>query len=81
MFLQNKKLPQLRETTYELTYNAACQLVARSQFSDAEKKLKAAEKLCRETLEEDGATDEEIDAELGIVRLALISSSALMIWL
>lgn len=63
-----KKLPQLRENTYELMYNAACQLVARSLFNEAEKKLKAVEKLCRETLEEDGASEEDIDAELGIVR-------------
>lgn len=64
----NKKLPQLRETTYELMYNAACQLVARSLYNEAEKKLKAAEKLCRETLEEDGASEEDIEAELGIIR-------------
>jgi len=49
-------------------YNAACHLVNRNQFIEAEKKLKAAEKLCRETLEEDGASEEDIDAELGIVR-------------
>lgn len=49
-------------------YNAACQLVGKGLYSEAEKKLKAAEKLCRETLEDDGTSEEDIESEVGIIR-------------
>ncbi|XP_043682551.1 signal recognition particle subunit SRP72 isoform X5 [Vespula pensylvanica] len=71
------ELPSLQEDTYELTYNAACQLIAlgnvvdKNMLVEAEKKLKAAEKMCKEGLEEDGATEEEIENELGIIRVQL----------
>ena len=71
------EVPSLREHTYELTYNAACQLVAQGNSGDrvilaeAEKKLKTAEKMCREFLEEDGNTEEEIEEELGIIKVQL----------
>lgn len=38
---------------------------------EAEKKLKAAEKMCKEGLEEDGVGEEEIEDELGIIRVQL----------
>ncbi|KAL0269921.1 UNVERIFIED_CONTAM: hypothetical protein PYX00_007502 [Menopon gallinae] len=63
-----KELPKLREHTFELTYNAACHLVGKGLYIEAEKKLKAAEKLCRETLEEDGTPEEDIEAEIGIIK-------------
>lgn len=66
--MQKKELPKLREHTFELTYNAACQLVGKGLYTEAEKKLKAAEKLCRETLEEDGTPEEDIEAEIGIIK-------------
>ncbi|OXU27091.1 hypothetical protein TSAR_008396 [Trichomalopsis sarcophagae] len=71
------EVPALREHTYELTYNAACQLIAtttdgdKSNLVKAEKKLRTAEKLCRDSLEEDGMTEEEIEDELGIIRVQL----------
>ncbi|XP_015603378.1 signal recognition particle subunit SRP72 [Cephus cinctus] len=71
------EVPTLRETTYELTYNAACQLVAhgnngdRAILAEAEKKLRTAEKMCREALEEDGVTEEEIEDEVGIIKVQL----------
>jgi hypothetical protein len=58
----------LREHTYELAYNGSCQLVGRNQYTEAEKKLKLSEKLCRESLEEDGTGEEEIEDELGIIK-------------
>ncbi|XP_015121860.1 signal recognition particle subunit SRP72 [Diachasma alloeum] len=70
-------IPELRDHTYELTYNAACRLVAkgvqgdRSNLIEAEKKLRLAENMCKEALEEDGATEEEIEDELGIIRVQL----------
>ncbi|XP_051164585.1 signal recognition particle subunit SRP72 [Leptopilina boulardi] len=71
------EVPSLREHTYELTYNAACQLVAQGKDGDkvilaeAEKKLKTAERMCRELLEEDGMTEDEIEDELGIIKIQL----------
>ncbi|CAL7937724.1 unnamed protein product [Xylocopa violacea] len=73
----NLEVPALREDTYELIYNAACRLIAqgikgdKSTLVEAEKKLKAAEKLCKEGLEEDGVAEEEIEDELGIIRVQL----------
>lgn len=60
-----------------MTYNAACQLIAtvsdgdKSNLIKAEKKLRTAEKMCRESLEDDGMTEEEIEDELGIIRVQL----------
>ncbi|KAJ8670497.1 hypothetical protein QAD02_001756 [Eretmocerus hayati] len=71
------EVPSLKEHTYELTYNAACQLIASASDGDksnlikAEKKLKTAEKMCKDSLEEDGMTEEEIEDELGIIRVQL----------
>lgn len=71
------EVPALREDTYELTYNAACRLVAQGSKGDkgvlaeAEKKLKTAEKMCKDGLEEDGVAEEEIEDELGIIRVQL----------
>lgn len=58
----------MRETTYELVYNTACQLLGKNLLVEAEKKLRQAEKMCREMLEEDGSTEEEIEEELAIIR-------------
>ncbi|XP_054004835.1 signal recognition particle subunit SRP72 [Hylaeus anthracinus] len=71
------EVPMLREDTYELTYNAACRLIAQGSKGDkailaeAERKLKTAEKMCKEGLEEDGVADEEIEDEIGIIRVQL----------
>lgn len=72
------ELPTLRESTYELTYNAACRMIAdgsngdKASLIDAEKKLRAAEKMCRDSLEEEeGITEEEIENELGLIKVQL----------
>ena len=57
-----KKAPQLREHTYELCYNSACILINRGEYKAAIEKLKMAEELCKKTLEENDATEEEIKA-------------------
>ncbi|XP_074655240.1 signal recognition particle subunit SRP72-like [Tubulanus polymorphus] len=60
----------IREDTYELSYNAACQLLACGKFSEAVAKLHETEELCRKFLEDDpDVTEEEIDAELGVIRV------------
>jgi len=68
--LQNE-MGNLRSDTYELCYNWSCLLIAQEQYIEAEKKLRLCEKLCRETLEEDGATEDEIDIELALMRIQL----------
>lgn len=73
--LQTRDIPQLRENTYELAYNSSCQLVGRGQFADAERKLKVSEKLCRESLEEDGTGEEEIEDELRIIKYVIYDAS------
>ncbi|XP_011505590.1 PREDICTED: signal recognition particle subunit SRP72 [Ceratosolen solmsi marchali] len=71
------EIPSLKKHTYELTYNDACHLIAKSNNGDksnlakAEKKLNLAEKMCHDSLEEDGMTEEEIEDELGIIRVQL----------
>lgn len=64
----SKAVPTFEENTYELAYNKACALVGQNQFNEAEKKLRVSEKLCRETLEEDGLPEEDITNELAIIK-------------
>lgn len=63
-----RDVPNFDDKTYELVYNRACALVETKKFSEAEQKLRLSEKLCRETLEEDGMTEEDIENELAIIR-------------
>ncbi|XP_065369457.1 signal recognition particle subunit SRP72 [Calliphora vicina] len=66
---QAKEIPAIPEETYEQHFNGSCILSNRQKYADAEKKLRNSEKLCRETLEEDGATEDEIREELDIIRV------------
>lgn len=68
---QTKDFSNLREDTYELTYNTACALAGRGKFNEAEKKLRSSEKMCRETLEEDGSTEDDIQDESAIIKVQL----------
>ncbi|XP_053657977.1 signal recognition particle subunit SRP72 [Anopheles marshallii] len=61
----------LPEDTYELTYNAACALAGRKEYGEAERKLRTSEKMCRDSLEEDGATEEDIIDEITIIKVQL----------
>ncbi|CAH1375742.1 unnamed protein product [Tenebrio molitor] len=65
------RIEDLRDNTYELCYNKACLLIAHGQYAEAEKKLRQCEKLCREMLEEEESSDEEIDVELALIRIQL----------
>lgn len=64
---QTKDIPGLREDTYELCYNSACALAGKAQYGEAEKKLRASEKICRESLDE----DDDIEDEIGIIKVQL----------
>uniref|UniRef100_A0A1L8DW84 Signal recognition particle subunit SRP72 n=1 Tax=Nyssomyia neivai TaxID=330878 RepID=A0A1L8DW84_9DIPT len=66
-----KEIPDFREDTYELCYNRACLIAGKKKFPEAEKKLRVSEKLCREYLEEDGATEEDIEDEVAIIKVQL----------
>ncbi|XP_055679226.1 signal recognition particle subunit SRP72 [Lutzomyia longipalpis] len=66
-----KEIPEFREDTYELCYNKACLIAGKKKFTEAEKKLRTSEKLCREFLEEDGATEEDIKDEMAIIKVQL----------
>lgn len=63
-----REIPEFREDTYELTYNKGCALAGKGKYAEAEKKLRASEKMCREFLEEDGATEEDILEESAIIK-------------
>ncbi|KAG8594977.1 hypothetical protein GDO81_001382 [Engystomops pustulosus] len=71
MSLWSKTKPEdlgLQETTYELCYNAACSLIGQGRLSEAMKKLREAENLCRQSFSEDtDLTEEDINAELAII--------------
>lgn len=66
--LQKRDLPTLEEDSYELCFNAACALSNKGNFNEAEKKLKVCEKMCRESLEDDGMSEEEMQDEIAVIR-------------
>uniref|UniRef100_A0AAY5L8Z4 Signal recognition particle subunit SRP72 n=1 Tax=Esox lucius TaxID=8010 RepID=A0AAY5L8Z4_ESOLU len=58
----------LSETTYELSYNAACTLIGQGKLTEALNKLQEAEELCRVSLSEDSdMTEEDIESELAVI--------------
>lgn len=66
-----KDVSNLREDTYELCYNSACALAGRGRYADAERKLRQSEKLARDFLEEDGASEEDVADEVAIIRVQI----------
>ncbi|CAH0562321.1 unnamed protein product [Brassicogethes aeneus] len=68
---ESRDFDDLGDGTYELCYNKACLLIENDNFAEAEKKLRQCEKLCRESLEEDESTEDEIDLELALIRIQL----------
>lgn len=58
----------IKDGTYELCYNKACLYITSENYFEAEKKLKLCEKMCREVLEEDEATEDETNVELALIR-------------
>ncbi|XP_022210780.1 signal recognition particle subunit SRP72 [Drosophila obscura] len=68
---KSKDIPEVPEDTYEQYFNSACIQSNRQKFTDAERKLRTSEKLCREFLEEEGASEEEILEEVDVIRVQL----------
>ncbi|VIO94519.1 TPR Domain containing protein [Brugia malayi] len=63
-----QQLPS-RLDTFEQLYNGACQLIESGGYSQALKFLEKAEKLCNDTLVEEGLSEEEIEEELSVIRV------------
>ncbi|XP_033102958.1 signal recognition particle subunit SRP72-like [Anneissia japonica] len=62
--------PGLREDTFELCYNKACQLIGQCRYEEALEKLDIAEVLCKEMLEDtEDMTEDEMEGELGVIRV------------
>ncbi|EDW67694.1 signal recognition particle subunit SRP72 [Drosophila virilis] len=68
---KEKDVLEVPEDTYEQYFNSACIQSNRQKYVEAERKLRTSEKLCREFLEEEGASDEEILEELDVIRVQL----------
>ncbi|XP_037729383.1 signal recognition particle subunit SRP72 [Drosophila subpulchrella] len=68
---QAKEVPEVPEDTYEQYFNSACIQANRQKYAEAERKLRTSEKLCREFLEEEGASEEEIIEEVDVIRVQL----------
>ncbi|KAK6104440.1 SRP72 RNA-binding domain family protein [Brugia pahangi] len=63
-----QQLPS-RLDTFEQLYNGACQLIESGGYTQALKFLEKAEKLCNDTLVEEGLSEEEIEEELSVIRV------------
>lgn len=61
-----------RDDSYELCYNEAIRLIGEGKTSEAEAQLRKAESLCRKSLEEDGATEDEIEDELALIQYVVL---------
>uniref|UniRef100_A0A915Q1D7 Signal recognition particle subunit SRP72 n=1 Tax=Setaria digitata TaxID=48799 RepID=A0A915Q1D7_9BILA len=55
--------------TFEQLYNSACQLIESGGYDQALKFLEKAERLCSNTLVEEGLSEEEIEEELSVIRV------------
>lgn len=53
--------------TFEQIYNVACHQIELENYNEAIKLLDKAHKVCRETLAEDEAPEDEIDEELATI--------------
>lgn len=59
--------PQTDLDGFEQMYNSACHLIEKENFQQALKVLDQAITTCKETLVEDGMSEEDIDEELAII--------------
>lgn len=69
---------ELGEQTYELCYNKACLEISAGNLESASTLLKKAEQLCINTLQEDDATEDEIEEEVKLIRAQLRIVDALL---
>nr|CDS26274.1 signal recognition particle 72 kDa protein [Hymenolepis microstoma] len=69
-YFQGKQVPlSYSSALFETDYNAACYYIGSGDYKKAMEYLENAEKLCRETFEDDaGVTEEQINEELAPIR-------------
>lgn len=70
--MQASGLPQQPPSqldTFEQLYNGASQLIESEEYAQALKYLEKAEKVCNDTLAEEGLAEEEIEEELSVIRV------------
>uniref|UniRef100_A0A0R3S5J4 Signal recognition particle subunit SRP72 n=1 Tax=Elaeophora elaphi TaxID=1147741 RepID=A0A0R3S5J4_9BILA len=65
----HQQQPPSHLDTFEQLYNGACQLIESGGYAQALKFLEKAEKLCSDTLIEEGLSEEEIEEELSVIRV------------
>ncbi|VBB27033.1 unnamed protein product [Acanthocheilonema viteae] len=65
----HQQQPPSHLDTFEQLYNAACQLIESGGYTQALKFLEKAERLCSDTLIEEGLSEEEIEEELSVIRV------------
>ncbi|MCP9264016.1 Signal recognition particle subunit SRP72 [Dirofilaria immitis] len=65
----HQQQPPSHLETFEQLYNGACQLIESGGYAQALKFLEKAEKLCSDTLAEEGLSEEEIEEELSVIRV------------
>eukprot|EP00123_Amoebidium_parasiticum_P015837 comp23167_c0_seq1/m.37504 comp23167_c0_seq1/g.37504 ORF comp23167_c0_seq1/g.37504 comp23167_c0_seq1/m.37504 type:complete len:648 (-) comp23167_c0_seq1:600-2543(-) len=58
-------------STYEQHYNAACYAIANGDYVKAEAALQKAKEVCKSSLEGDGFDEQEVEEELGVIRVQL----------
>jgi hypothetical protein len=61
-------MSELENKTYELCYNSACISLSKGNYEEAKEKLVKAEKMCKETFEDDPEEQEALDNELAIIK-------------
>jgi len=59
------------DDSYELRYNCACGLAAVGDLTEAEQELITAEKQAKDFLNQEGETEEDIEEEIGIIKVQL----------
>lgn len=63
--------PALVENTFEQCYNNACVELGNCNYESAIKKLNKAGNICKQTMENDEATEEEIASELNMIQVQI----------
>lgn len=66
---EKQAIPEPSTSSFEYLYNSACAWTGKKDFAKALLLLQEAEPLCRQTLQEDGYTEEEIEEELVSIQL------------
>lgn len=64
---QSRRVKDIQGDSYEMLYNHAVGLIGEGKIVEAEKLLQQAENLAKETLQEEGASEEDMVDELALI--------------